>query len=241
MNQDEMVRLIRSDLHSHIDPIRAKHAVRYFKSLPGQYGEGDIFLGISVPNIRQNIRTHRTILTISIVKHFLESQFHEERLWGVLSLVELYRKARSEPAKKEIVLVFLEELRADHINNWDLVDSSAHHILGHFLEGKSKDILFALAQTDHLWSQRAAVISCMAFAKNGETQPLYSLVIHLMNHPHDLIHKACGWLLRVTGHTRKDLLCEFLNQYYQSMPRTMLRYAIEKFSPEERQAYLYRG
>jgi len=238
MNFEQTVLQIQSDLRDLIDPERAVHATRYFKALPGQYGEGDRFLGISVPNTRSVIKKHRKSLSLPIAKRFLESVFHEERLFGVLAMVALYQQTKNLSTKKEIVLAYLKAVRDNQVNNWDLVDSSAHHILGHYLQDRPRDILVALALSDHLWSQRTAVISCMAFVKREEKEPIFTLCNLLLVHPHDLIHKACGWMLRELGQKNEALLKDYLNQHAAEMPRTMLRYAIEKLPPSDRQKYM---
>lgn len=229
---------IREALIAYQEPMRVRALKQYFKAGAGDYAEGDEFLGIRVPNTRKVLNAFKNDLCLDTIDTFMNNNWHEFRLFGCLGLVALYKKQKQPKEKKQIVLAYLKHLRADRINHWDLVDSSAYHILGDYLLHRSRDILYALAETDHLWSQRAAIVACMPFAKKGDGADIINLSIAFLHHPHDLIHKACGWILRELGQADKEQLVVFLNQYAASMPRVMLRYTIEKFSPEERQFYL---
>lgn len=230
--------LIREALREHIEADRVPVLRRFFKSGPGEYAEGDQFLGLRVPMIRQVLKVHQAKITPAVVDHFMESPMHEERLFAGFALVHLYKVAKKSNQHKDIVLHYLTHLRAGHVNNWDLVDSTAYHILGDYLLDKPKDILFALAQTDHLWSQRTAVVSCLAFIRKRDYEVVNELCALLLTHPHDLIHKACGWMLKESGKRDLDNLLTFLELYTPQMPRTMLRFAIEKLDPAQRQYYL---
>lgn len=238
LHMSSHVDLIRQDLHQHIEEDRVPELERFFKSGPGEYAEGDQFLGLRVPAIRQVMKDHKAVICPLLVDQFMKSPKHEERLFAGFALVHLYKVAKKKNQHKEIVLHYLTHLRAGRINNWDLVDSTAYHILGDYLVDRPKDILFALALTDHLWSQRAAVVSCLSFIRKREYEVVNELCAQLLSHPHDLIHKACGWMLKESGKRDLDNLLTFLELYTPQMPRTMLRFAIEKLDPAQRQYYL---
>lgn len=222
-----------------LEPLRNKEKEeffpRFFKSGPGEYGEGDIFVGITVPNARK-VAKNNIKSDLNTVEQLLHSKIHEYRLTALLILVEKFSESKDEDYKKEIVDLYIRNYR--YINNWDLVDLSCYKILGPWLSNKDRSILYEWANTDHLWKQRIAMITCMHFIRNNDFKDCINLAEILLNHKHDLIHKAVGWLLREVG--KRDITTEkqFLNKYYKNMPRTMLRYAIEKFPNEERQDYL---
>ncbi len=208
---------------------------RFFKTGKGQYGEGDIFWGVDVPTSRKIAEKHALIPKKDILK-LLENKVHEVRLVGLLILVSQYKKA--EPKQKgEIVKFYLENTK--HVNNWDLVDTSAHQILGDYLIDKTdRKVLLTLAHSKDLWEQRIAIVATFAFIRRGELDWTYKIVGTLDKHPHDLIHKACGWMLREAGKKDEKRLKEYLDQKAATLPRTMLRYAIEKFPEKERLEYL---
>jgi 3-methyladenine DNA glycosylase AlkD len=207
---------------------------RFFKTGPGQYGEGDKFAGIKVP-VSRKIAINNSDLSLSEIKELLHSEVHEERLIGLLILVNQYKK--SDEAQREKIFKFYIS-SAKRINNWDLVDLSAPQILGAFLVDKDKDILFKFAHSKNLWEKRIAVLSTFSFIKINRFDTALQISEILLNDDHDLIHKAVGWMLREIG--KRDLNTEekFLKKYYNKMPRTMLRYAIEKFPEAKRQKYL---
>ncbi len=207
---------------------------RFFKTGPGQYGEGDKFAGIKVP-VSRKIAINNSDLSLSEIKELLHSEVHEERLIGLLILVNQYKK--SDEAQREKIFKFYIS-SAKRINNWDLVDLSAPQILGAFLVDKDKDILFKFAHSKNLWEKRIAVLSTFSFIKINRFDTALQISEILLNDDHDLIHKAVGWMLREIG--KRDLNTEekFLKKYYNKMPRTMLRYAIEKFPETKRQKYL---
>ena len=208
---------------------------RFFKTGKGQYGEGDIFWGIDVPTSRKIALRYVNIPRKELLK-LLQNKVHEIRLVGILILVAQYKQAEPK-AKAEIVKFYLDN--AKHVNNWDLVDSSAHQILGDFLLDKNdKKILLTLAHSKDLWEQRIAIVATFAFIRKGELDWVYKIVDTLDQHKHDLIHKACGWMLREAGKKDEKRLREYLDRKASTLPRTMLRYAIEKFSEKERQEYL---
>lgn len=223
-----------AELKSHADPERAKGAARYFKTGKGEYGEGDKFLGLTVPLQRTIARQYDALSLIDIQKLLL-SPLHELRLTGLFVLNERYSKAGNSE-KKEIVKFYLGNTK--NINNWDLVDSSASYILGDYLLDKPKKILLRLAKSKSVWERRIAVISSAAFIKNNDFDTTLSLSKILLNDKHDLIHKAVGWMLREIGNRNMNVLEKFLDQYCAQMPRTMLRYAIEKLPEGKRKRYL---
>lgn len=229
-----MIENIKRELENLSDPAKAEFLPRFFKTLPGGYAEGDIFIGVTVPNIRSVARKYRD-LPMSQIRSLLHSPVHEHRLTALLILVDKFSKAGPAEQKK-IVRFYLANLR--YVNNWDLVDLSADKILGAFLFGRDNTILYELCDSGHLWSQRISIMSTFHFIRNGRFEDTFRLAEKMLTHKHDLIHKAAGWMLREIGKRDKAAEERFLKKHYRIMPRTMLRYAIEKFSPDERQRYL---
>lgn len=225
---------VQEALRAIADPETAEHSQRFFKTGPGEYAEGDQFLGIRVPNIRKLARQFKD-LSLSETEKLLQSEYHEERLCALIILVEKSKKAHPAELQK------LFELYLDntiHINNWDLVDTSAEHIVGAYLSDKDRRVLYRLAQSDSLWERRIAVMSTFNFIKNGDFDDPLAIAELLLDDNHDLIHKAVGWMLREVGNRSRPTEEAFLEKHIQNMPRTMLRYAIEKFPEEKRQYYL---
>ena len=221
-------------LQSLANPKDAEHCQRFFKTAEGEYGFGDLFLGIRVPVIRQAVKKYNTT-SLTDIKKLLRSEYHEIRLFALLLLVSQFTKA--DPDKKtKIYQLYLNHTQ--YINNWDLVDSSAHHIVGAYLEDKDRRVLSKLSQSKSLWDRRIAIISTYHFIKNDQYKDTLSLSKQLLNDPEDLIQKAVGWMLREVGNRDKPTEVTFLKKYYQVMPRTMLRYSIEKFTNVERKKYL---
>lgn len=225
---------LKKDLKKNSSKSKAKALQRFFKTGKGEYGEGDIFLGITVPQIRKIAKKH-SALDILAIQSLLNSSIHEERLIALLILLENYQSS-SEEQKYQIINFYLQNTK--NINNWDLVDLSSPSIIGNYLLDKPKDILYSLANSKNLWEKRISIISTYTFIKNNQFQDAFKIAEILLNDSHDLIHKAVGWMLREIG--KKDLKAEenFLKKHYKSMPRTMLRYAIEKFLQIKREAYL---
>jgi 3-methyladenine DNA glycosylase AlkD len=209
---------------------------RFFKTGPGEYGEGDLFLGVTVPDQRQLAKQFFKEISLEDLSELIKNPFHEVRLTGLLALVYRYEKTKSETEQKELIDFFLSHL--DFVNNWDLVDSSCYQILGHFYWKREKALFYKLADSGHLWRQRVAMISCFFWIKKGEFSDALALAGKLKNHPHDLMHKAVGWMLREIGNRDFEVGMEFLKKHYRTMPRTALRYAIEKFPEEVRQDFL---
>ncbi len=206
----------------------------FFKTGKGQYGEGDKFLGVVVPDIRKVAKEHKA-LPISELQQLLKSESHECRLCALLILIEQFRKSKDADREK-IYEFYLANSR--YVNNWDLVDLSCYHIVGEYLSDKDRSRLYELAESELLWDQRIAVVSTMAFIRKNDFKDILSLSEKLLNHKHDLMHKACGWMLREAGKRDEDVLKSFLDKHHKVMPRTMLRYSIEKLTKEERAHYM---
>ena len=212
----------------------ASHSYQFFKAYPGGYGEGDKFLGIRVPILRGISKKYRTI-TLEDIEKLIISEYHEIRLLSLFILVLHFKKAK-EDEQKTICDFYLRH--TEYINNWDLVDSSAHYILGPYLIDKDKQVLYQMAKSTLLWDRRIGMMTTFHFIKQGQFNDALNIAEILVNDNHDLIHKAVGWMLREIGNRDRKVEEEFLEKYYKTMPRTMLRYAIEKFSREERTEYL---
>lgn len=225
---------IQKKLRRLADKNIAEHSQRFFKTDEGQYGYGDRFLGIRVPILRKLAGQYRGI-SIEQVCRLLKSEFHEERLLSLLLLVDMFKKADNE-SKRAIYKLYLENTR--FINNWDLVDSSAEHIVGAYLRDGDKKPLYELAVSDMLWERRISIMSTFHFIKHGEFNDTLKITEILLGDKEELIHKAVGWMLREIGKRNIEIEEKFLKKYYRQMPRTMLRYAIEKFPETKRQNYL---
>jgi len=213
---------------------KAKVLQRFFKTGPGEYGEGDVFIGVKVPELRKLAKEYQEI-TVKEVKQLLKSAIHEERLLALFILVRKYSKG-NETEKKRIYELYLKNTQ--FINNWDLVDGSAHHIIGAFLVDKSKEPLYSLAKSKNLWERRISIISTFYFIKHDKHAETLKISEILLTDEQDLIHKAVGWMLREIGKRHMPTVENFLRKHYKRMPRTMLRYAIEKFPEDKRQGYL---
>ncbi|MCJ7664945.1 MAG: DNA alkylation repair protein [Desulfobacterales bacterium] len=213
---------------------RAKISRSFFKTGPGEYGAGDIFLGVTVPALRR-LATEYQAITLAERIRLLRSAIHEERLLALLLLVRSYAKG-DQSAKKTIYELYLKN--SQFVNNWDLVDASAEHIVGAFLRGKSKRPLYALARSSDLWERRIAIMATFHFIKSNEFDETFKIAGMLLSDKEDLIHKAVGWMLREVGKRHLQIEERFLKEHYTKMPRTMLRYAIERFPETKRQRYL---
>ena len=225
---------LRREVKSLADPKRAEASARYFKTGPGEYGEGDKFIGLNVPQQRSIAKKFQELSLADIAK-LLKSRIHEERFIALEILVMQFEKA-GEKLQKQIANFYLKNTK--HINNWDLVDTSAPYILGEYLVTRPRKILTKLARSRILWERRIAIIAAMSFINRNDFTDTLRIAGILLNDEHDLIHKAVGWQIREVGNKDKKILRKFLKKHYQSMPRTMLRYAIEKFPEPERQRYL---
>ena len=225
---------IRAELHALADPVRAVHSLRFFKTGPGQYGEGDRFLGLTVPIMRSVVRKYRELDDASALE-LLASSWHEERLVALLLLVQGYSRG-NELRRTQIHRAYLANTR--QINSWDLVDASAGDIVGSHLDETDIALLERLARSENLWQRRIAIVSTFHFIKRNEFRPTLRIAGLLLRDSHDLIHKAVGWMLREVGKRDRRTLDEFLRKHYQRMPRTMLRYAIERHPERVRKQYL---
>ena len=221
-------------LGKQVDSAKAAFYPRFFKCGPGEYGEGDVFLGVTVPNQRSVARQFRE-LPLREVKKLLDNKYHECRQTALLIMVEQMGRGKA-PARKKIVDLYLEKM--DRINNWDLVDCSADKIVGEYLLEKDRSLLDKLAGADDLWQNRIAMVATYRFIKLDQFDDTLRIAETLVNHPHDLIHKATGWMLREVGKRDEAVLDKFLVSRYREMPRTMLRYAIERMPEAKRQRYL---
>jgi 3-methyladenine DNA glycosylase AlkD len=228
------IRNIRQKLQQLGSEEKAKVLQRFFKTRPGDYGEGDVFIGVGVPELRKLVKEYPDI-TIEESVQLLRSSIHEERMFSLLILVGKYLKG-SKTVKKRIYELYLQN--TNFINSWDLVDGSAHQIVGDFLMDKSKEPVYRLAKSKSLWERRIAILSTFHFIKHDNYSETLKISKILLTDEQDLIHKAVGWMLREIG--KRDMVTEeiFLKKYYKRMPRTMLRYAVEKFPESKRQKYL---
>jgi len=216
------------------NPKKAEFLAGFFKTRKGQYAEGDRFLGITVPAIRQLSRQFRQ-LVLTDCELLLQSAYNDERLLSLLILVEQYRKG-DLGVRKKVYGVYLKNRH--RINNWNLVDGSAPYIVGAHLLQRDRSLLYKLAKSRSLWDRRIAVLATFAFIRADDFADTLKLTEQLLGDQHDLMHKACGWMLREVGKRNQSVLESFLRQHHDAMPRTMLRYAIERFPPAKRTAYL---
>jgi 3-methyladenine DNA glycosylase AlkD len=208
----------------------------FFKTGEGEYGEGDIFLGVRVPDQRRIAKKYKNIPLTDVVE-LLQSGIHEHRLTALFILTEQFNKG-DEEARQRIVDLYLSN--AAYVNNWDLVDSSAHKILGAWLVDKPREVLYEMAESDSLWERRISIISTFALINRGDLADALALARALIDDGHDLIHKASGWVLREVGKKDQSALETFLLEHYEKMPRTMLRYAIERLPEERKRFYMGR-
>lgn len=227
--------IIRRELHALARPETALLQQRYFKTGPGQYGEGDIFLGVKVPPLRALAKRYREV-KLDVVSNLIKSSYHEERLLALLLLMQFYQRGTEE---EQCAAYDLYLNNTQHINNWDLVDVSAPHIVGPHLENRPRAILHTLAHSTALWERRIAILATFHFIRLNDFDDALCIAEILLNDKHDLMYKAVGWMLREIG--KRDLAAEesFLQKHYRDMPRTMLRYAIERFPEARRLQYLH--
>ena len=212
----------------------AQHLMRFFKTGKGQYGEGDKFLGIRAPKTREIAKKYYKTTPLTEIQRMLDNPYHEIRLCALLIMVFIYEKT---DIKEEIVNLYLKNTK--NINNWDLVDNTAHKIIGaHYIKTKNPKIIKKLAESNHLWSERIAVVAQWSIVKTKEYALLLDLCEKFLTHRHDLMHKAVGWMLREAGKQDEAVLLGFLDKHCKTMPRTALRYAIERLSPGLRQYYM---
>ena len=232
-----MVNEIKSALQDLALPEKAVFFPRFFKAGKGEYAEGDEFIGVTVPDQRKIAKEYWQRISLPEITELLSSKIHEHRHCALLMLVNKFEKAKTETEKSEIVSFYLKHKK--FINNWDLVDNSAYKILGRrAFETENENLLRTLAAEENMWSKRMAIVATMFHVKRGEFSLLKELALYNLHHPHDLMHKANGWLLREMGDKNIGELIQFLETHYQKMPRTTLRYAIEKFDEDLRQDFL---
>lgn len=226
---------VRRDLAGLADPGRAAATSRFLQMAPGGYGEGDRAIGVSVPDQRRVAARYWRDLTLADTAELLTGEVHEERLTSLFILVRKFAKG-DEAERGRIFRMVLAN--TGHINNWDLVDSSAPYLVGPWLLDRDRGVLDRLAGSDRVWDRRIAVMATFAFIRAGDFEWTFRLADRLLRDPHDLVHKAVGWMLREVGNRDRAAAEEFLAGRYRDMPRVMLRYAIEKFDPDRRRAYL---
>lgn len=223
---------ILDEIKALADEEKAKHLQRFFKTGKGQYGEGDLFLGITVPVVRSVANTHYKNISLDQIEELIQNPYHEVRFLALMLMVFIYEKTE---LKKEVFDLYLKNLK--YINNWDLVDLSCREIIGHYVfNNKNTEIIYKLADSEHLWSNRVAVVCQYYFLKRKDFSLLLELSEKFLNHKHDLMHKAVGWMLREMGKMDEKPLYEFLDKYHKIMPRTMLRYSLEKL-PQDKKFY----
>src|SRR3989344_4505664 len=227
-----MLKQIKKELQSKANKEKAKIYQGFFKTKKGEYGEGDVFLGLTVPEQRGIAKKYSNI-ELSDLNILMKTKITQERLTALLILVDKYKKD-----KENIFNFYLKNL--NYVNNWDLVDLTSNRVVGDFLLNKEKDVLYKLAKSDNLWERRVAIVSTFEFIKNNQFEDTLKISEILLKDKHDLIHKAVGWMLREVG--KRDMKTEevFLKKYYKTMPRTMLRYAIEKFDSKKKAFYMNR-
>jgi len=228
---------VQSQLRSLADPQQATVLARFFKTGPGEYGEGDAFLGIKVP-VQRKVAGEFNDLPPTEVVRLLRSDIHEERLTALLILVRQFAEA---DAKDRLNIYNLYLANTEYVNNWDLVDLSAPQIVGVYLEDKSRRPLYRLAKSKNLWERRISILATFTFIRHNDFADTFQIAEMLLADREDLIHKAIGWMLREVGKRDQRAEEEFLRQHHRVMPRTMLRYAIERFPERKRQSYLSRS
>lgn len=226
---------IVKDLEQRADTAQAKILSGFFKTGKGQYGEGDVFRGIKVPIIREIVNKHYKTVSLDEVTSLLHSAYHEDRLCALLLLVKQMSGA-DDHLQKKIYTVYAKNTR--YINNWDLVDLSAPLITGVYLESRSREQLYKWAKSALLWERRISVLSTFWYIKKSSFDDACAIIEMMFNDKEDLMHKACGWMLREIGKRNQPVLEEFLKKHYARLPRTTLRYAIERFDEPKRQSYL---
>ncbi|MBU1198662.1 MAG: DNA alkylation repair protein [Nanoarchaeota archaeon] len=226
---------VKKDLKKLANPEQAKLLQRFFKTGLGEYAEGDVFLGIKVP-VQRKVAKNYIDLSLKDVQELLSSKIHEHRLSALFILIDKYKKSDLK-GKKQIFDFYLKNTQ--HINNWDLIDLSAPNIVGNYLLDKDRKILYKLAKSKSLWEKRISVLATFSFINNKETKDILKIAEILLHDKHDLIHKAVGWMLREIGKRVSQAEEEkFLKKHYKVMPRTMLRYAIERFDEKKRKFYM---
>ncbi|KAA0126012.1 DNA alkylation repair protein [Chryseobacterium sp. SN22] len=236
-SKNSAVKEIREALTILSVPEKAQFFPKFFKTGKGEYGEGDLFLGVKVPDQRLVAKEYYEKISLEDLSLLLSSGYHEHRLTALFILIFKFEKIKDKAVRETIVDFYLNHLQ--YINNWDLVDSSCYKILGRYcFENQRDDLLRTLSGSEKMWHKRIAVVGTMHYVKKGSFELTKEFVTRNLKHSHDLMHKANGWLLREMGQKNKKELIDYLNRYYREMPRTCLRYAIEKLDEDVRQDYL---
>jgi len=228
--------IIEQELRKHATAERARVSIRYFKTGKGEYGEGDQFLGVAVPFQRAIAAQYANQLGVTDVASLLSSPYHEIRLTGLFILNKRFLKSANQKESKQWVDLYLFQIA--YVNNWDLVDSSAPIVLGNWLQNRNRKILYQFARSKNLWKNRIAMLTTLAFIRKNELEDLLKLATLFIHHPHDLMHKATGWMLREGWKRNPKVIEAFLTEFASQMPRTMLRYAIEKMSPAKKKYFM---
>ena len=228
--------IIEQELRKHATAERARVSIRYFKTGKGEYGEGDQFLGVAVPFQRSLAAKYANQVTEADISALLTSPFHEIRLTALFMLNTRFLKSADQKEAKKWVDFYQSHIHC--INNWDLVDSSAPIVMGNWLHNRNRQILYQFARSKNLWKNRIAILSTLAFIRNNELADLLKLAEIFIDHPHDLIHKATGWMLREGWKRNPKVIEAFLTEFASQMPRTMLRYAIEKMTPAKKKYFM---
>lgn len=229
-----MYKKIVDEIKSFSTPEGAKRRASFFKTGRGEYAEGDLFLGVDSPSLRKIAKKYFKVVSYADLQKMLESPYHEIRVGAVFILVLMFQHS-SEEERKKIFDFYMENIR--YINNWDLVDVSAPYIVGP-VAFENESVLFSLAKSCRLWEERVSVVATLYFIKQNRFDVTLSLGEYFLTHRHDLMHKAVGWMLREVGKRDEKVLCDFLDKHINQMPRTMLRYAIERFPEDKRRRYL---
>ena len=232
-----MYKGIIEEIKSYSTAESAQRHASFFKTGKGEYSEGDLFLGVNSPTLRKIAKKYFKTASYDDLQKMLENPYHEIRVCAVLILVLKFKYCRGEKEKKEVFDFYMKNIR--YVNNWDLVDISAPHIVGP-VAFDDDGVLFELAKSGRLWEERISVVATLYFIKQGRFDVTLSLGEYFLTHRHDLMHKAVGWMLREVGKKDEKVLCDFLDKHINQMPRTMLRYAIERFPEEKRKSYLLR-
>jgi 3-methyladenine DNA glycosylase AlkD len=235
MGDQKFLLQILEEFKQYVEKEKAEKYPQFFQVFPGGYGEGDKFLGIRVPNIRKVAKPYYN-LSLEDLTPLISNEYHEIRMFALIILIKQFQLKKYIKKRDAIIDYYLANL--EFVNNWDLVDISAPKLLGQYLLDKKRDIIYKLAKSGTLWKERVAILSTFTFIRNRDFDDLIKLAEFFLDHKHDLIHKAIGWMLREVGNRHRPTEVKFLDKHYKKMPRTMLRYAIEKFSEEERQMYL---
>lgn len=225
---------IKQELRKNSSSKKAKILKSFFKTAPGEYGYGDVFLGVCVPHIRKIAKKYKEI-NLNFLPRLLTSRIHEERLLALIILVLKFNEGKASDRKK-IYKLYLKNTK--YINNWDLVDLTAPNIVGKFLTDTDKKILYKLSRSNSLWERRISIVATLDFIRNNRFADTFKIAKLLLTDKEDLIHKACGWMLREVAKRDKTAIDNFLSKHHRNMPRVMLRYSIERFPERERKSYL---